>query len=176
MAHQTAPSKLDFDELYILSGLLQMPTQESYELVEDLAELWPWLQGLRDSVRSLPLEAWQQEYIQLFIHRSPRAPCPPYESVYCEELEPGECAARMAEVYIRAGERIPNMPPDFLGAELRLLAQLTEQPEGAADSQLAHELWDKMRGWVPRFAEDLVEHARLDIYRALGTRLRELFA
>lgn len=175
MAYSTAPGELDFDELYILSGLLQMPTQESYELVEDLADLWPWLQGLRESVRSLPLEAWQQEYIQLFIHGSPRAPCLPYESVYREELEPGECAARMAEAYIRAGERIPNMPPDFLGAELRLLAQLTEQPQGTTGAQLAHELWDKMRGWVPRLAADLAAHARLEVYRALGRRLRELF-
>lgn len=165
--------ELDFDELYVLGGLLQMPDAASYALVRDLAVVWPWLKEAERSLEAVPLEAWQQEFIQLFIHRSPRAPCPPYESSYSEELEPGECAARAAQWYLRAGLRPSHMPPDFLGAELRLLAEMLELSE--PDSQLVHQLLERLREWVPQFAEALESNTQLEIYRSLARRLKALF-
>lgn len=170
----TAPHQLDVDELYILSGLLQMPGEESYDLVGDLTGVLGWLRGAYESLQGLPLDEWQQAYIRLFVHRTPRAPCPPYESAYCQELEPGECAARTADLFARAGARILNMPPDFLGSELRLLAELVE--DRTSDPRLSFLLWDRLRQWVPRFGADLERHAELLVYRALGKRLQELFA
>jgi TorA maturation chaperone TorD len=173
-AHFVA-DRLDFDELYILSGMLQLPTSESHRFIEDLSKLWGWLQEPSRSLSQCLLPDWQREYLRLFVAKMPGTRGAPYESSYCDGAEPGACALRVSDLCVQAGIKLGNMPPDFLGAELLLLAQLLEQPEERGARDLAGELWARMSEWVPRYAADLREDAKLPIYSALATRLERLF-
>jgi TorA maturation chaperone TorD len=155
--------------------MLHMPTPDSHRFVDDLSKLWGWLQAPSESLRQCTLLDWQREYVRLFVAIEPGQPGSPYESAYCTAAEPAGCTAMIADLHMQAGLKLDNMPPDFLGAELTLLAQLMEQPEERGSRDLSGELWARMSAWVPRYAADLRAAARLPVYQALAARLERLF-
>ncbi|MGD8207390.1 MAG: molecular chaperone TorD family protein [Thiohalocapsa sp.] len=174
MRSATALRDLDFDELFILSGLLQVPGNIAKEFVLDVGQSWAWLREAVRDLQGMSLDEWQREYVELFLRRGTEISCPPYESDYCVEDPADACAVRLAEIHMLAGVPVSNMPPDYIGSELRLLAQLLEY-DTQADPALAEELWGRLRAWVPRFAADLEQRSRLSLYRALGRRLAQIF-
>lgn len=176
MQSATAAGNLDFDELYILSGLLQMPGNVAYEFVLDLRESWTWLEEAARDLEGVELADWQEEYIALFLHRGTELSCPPFESDYCDDDSSDAGAIRMARFHMRAGVQVTNLPPDYLGSELRFLAQLLEYEGNDLDPDLIDEVSARLRSWVPRFGRDLQARSRLALYRALGKRLEQLFS
>ncbi len=165
-----------------LALLLAMPEAGSLEGLRGLAEEAPWLTGAGAlaEVAGLSLEHWQAEYTRLFISGYPRTPCPPFESAYRHGQMAGPAAAELQDLYRRAGLTATAAPADYLGTELECAAYLTELAQdreegGDPVAALLRELWDEhLNRWLARFAGDLWGHARLSLYRDLGTRLAAL--
>ena len=68
------------------------------------------------------------------------------------------------------------MPADYLGTMLECAAWLVEQEEAGAEG-LSNELWQRhLLKWLPRFADDLMQHSRLLLYRSLGDCLSTITA
>ena len=164
-------TRLNVDELHLLRGLLAFPTDDSYALVKQLARSWSWLGSVRDELESTSIDDWREEYRRLFMHGHAPALCPPYESAYAH----GDVQWDIAMLYSRWGVSMCSMPPDYLGSELNLLAELLES-EGDLGREPVAEIWEHLTAWVPRLADDLERHARISLYRGLAARLRELFA
>lgn len=174
MVVPTQVAHLNVDELYLLNGLLAMPTRDSFELVSDLAGMWAWMQPLQRSLDALSLAEWQREYQRLFIHGKADAPCPPFESFYRDERVPGLAGCEVAKLYAHTGIRLQNIPADYLGSELNLLAELIHLAE-EVDTDIIIEMWERLGNWVPKLARDLSQHASLEFYQVLGQRLGQLF-
>ena len=165
--------QISVDELHLLRGLLAFPNESSLELAIDLAEVWPWLQDARDSLEDAGLEAWREEYRRLFFGGDQPAVCPHHASAY--PGVPRDAPWRVARLYARAGLPLCNVPPDYVGSELNLLAELLES-EHDLGSGLVNEAWSHMAAWIPQFARCLGKSTRLDFYRGIAARLQDLFA
>ncbi|MGF1615281.1 MAG: molecular chaperone TorD family protein [Gammaproteobacteria bacterium] len=163
------------DRLRLLAGLLAMPTGESYQILEELAEQTSWLQESLPELINLPLDRWQGEHTRLFISGLPRTACPPFASAYREGLMGGSTIEQLITLYQRCGLESRDMPLDYLGALLELAAHLLERPE-PLDPELWTALWNEhLATWAPRFARDLIEASHLTLYRRLGEELMRLF-
>jgi TorA maturation chaperone TorD len=150
-----------------------MPECDALDVLRDMLAQAPWLRSSLPELEQTPLEHWQAEHTRLFISAFPKTPCPPYESAYRQGTMGGSVAADLADLYRRAGLRASEVPADYLGTMLEFAAFLMEQ--GMDD--LLRELTDEhLRLWVPRFARDLQDQARLDLYRALGAHIEKLLA
>jgi|GEM_PF-4258166 len=165
--------RLGVDELHLLRGLLTFPAESTLDLVRDLSAVWPWLGDAVRELDTLGLDDWRAEYRRLFFHGAAPALCPPFASAYAGGGD--EPAWGMASLHMRAELPLSNLPPDYLGAELNLLAELLES-EHDLGPELLQEAWRHMQGWVPAFADCLVRHAGLHLYRGIGQRLDQLFA
>lgn len=161
--------------LRTLAGLLALPGKDALEILEDLAALEPWLAGSLPELAAVGLDEWQGEYTRLFISDYPKTPCPPFESAYRQGNMGGTAVTDLEQLYRRVGLHSIDMPADFLGTILECAAYL-QQREGGPDEVLRSELWDEhLTKWVPRFAKDLAEQSRLELYRALGRELGAVF-
>jgi TorA maturation chaperone TorD len=84
----------------------------------------------------------------------------------------GTAVVELEGLYRRAGLKPKDIPADYLGTMLECAAYLQEQGLEGLSRELTEEHLER---WVPKFARDLTESARLDLYRKLGTRLGNLF-
>jgi len=135
-----------------------------------------WQQSLQ-VLSQMPLDRVQGEYTRLFITGYPTTPCPPYESAYRHGVLLGDVTEELVGTYRHFGlEVVADNPPDHLAVELEFmiyLSRLHSLLESPADQEAVEQaqqafLKDHLRQWLPRFATDLVAHARLDFYRVLG--------
>ena len=164
--------QISVDELHLLRGLLAFPNESSLELAIDLAEVWPWLQDARADLEAAGLEQWREEYRRLFFGGDQPAACPHHASAYAGVSR--DAPWHIARLYARAGLPLCNVPPDYIGSELNLLAELLES-EHDLGSGLVHEAWSHMADWIPRFAGCLAESTRIGLYRGIAARLHDLF-
>ena len=160
------------EQLRILAALLAMPEDDALDLLRDLQQQAPWLESALPELESIPLEHWQAEHTRLFVNAYPKVPCPPYESAYRQGTMGGTAARELADLYRRAGLQAADLPPDYLGTMLECASYLLDQGE---DELLGELMEGHMRQWVPGFARDLREQAALDLYRALGRQIGDLF-
>lgn len=165
-------ARLSVDELHLLRGLLAFPNEASLELLRELSEVWPWLEAAGQDMDAGSLDDWRSEYCRLFFNGEEAARCPHFSSAY--EGAPNNAASKVAGLYMRAGLPLCNIPPDFIGSELNLLAELLES-EHDLGSSLLHEAWLHMAGWIPQFAACLRRETRLALYRVMADRLEQLF-
>ena len=125
-----------------------------------------------ESLAALPLDQVQGEYTRLFINGYPQLPCPPYESAYREKTLLGQATGTVHDMYRQWGLEVNGALADHVGAELEFMAFLAGLP--AEDEICAAQrafLDDHLLTWLPRFAADVQQHARLGFYRALGRAL-----
>lgn len=163
-------SELDVDELYILSGLLLEPDEETAFVIAELGRSWAWLGAAVAACARVPLEAWREEYQRLFGDGGEGGECPARESAWLPDCNPLDLAA----LYRRAAIKTHGKPSDFLANQLAFAAWHLEQ-ESSVDPAVWTVLWQRLSSWVPRFGRELRERAELEIYRALGSRLEILF-
>lgn len=158
--------------LRTLATLLAMPEADAIDALRDMHDQAPWLESSLPELEQLPLEHWQAEYTRLFITAYPKIPCPPYGSAYRQGTMGGTVARELVQLYRRAGLQPTDIPSDYLGTMLECAAYLQDQGMEA----LLEELVDgHMKPWVPRFARDLQNQTRLDLYRVLGKQIENLF-
>ncbi len=159
--------------LRTLAGVLAMPGEDSLPALRELAKESAWLQPAIKELESIPLDAWQGEHTQLFITGFPKTPCPPFESAYRHGSMGGSATEELLGLYAKVNLTAGEMPADYLGTELEYAAYLLEND---AEEALWPELWDgRLARWVPKFADDLIKHSQLELYRSVGGKLRELF-
>ena len=163
-------------QLQTLAGLLSMPEDDGLDIITELAEEEPWLQDALKELTYVSLDQWQGEYTRLFLSHHPTTVCPPYESAYRHGEMCGPAIEELDEIYRKAGLESQDIPSDFLGTILSCIAYL-EDWDGPVAKELKDELWQKhLALWLPRFAEDLMTHSKLQLYRNLGKRLIQLYA
>jgi len=162
----------DPQRIRVLAALLSMPEDDALAALRDMQQTAPWLESSLPELERMPLEHWQAEHTRLFISAYPKTPCPPYESAYRQGTMGGTSASELAQLYRRAGLRADDVPADYLGTMLECASYLAEQ---GIDDLLRELVDDHLAFWVPRFARDLQDQARLDLYRALGQQIQALF-
>jgi putative dimethyl sulfoxide reductase chaperone len=128
-----------------------------------------------DGAEALPLEQVQGEHTGLFINNYPHVPCPPYESAYREKTMVGNATALVARTYREWGLEVDGEFADYAGAELEFMAfaiRMSSQ-DGGAETVAAQQafLRDHIMMWMPRFASDMRDASKLDLYRSLGELL-----
>lgn len=172
--------------LRLLATLLAQPEEDALAALKDMLPLAPWLAPAIAELEGLPLARWQGEHTRLFVNGYPKTPCPPFEAAYREgQMGGGTTCERLTDLYRRAGLAATGGPPDYLGTQLECVAYLADQaattdaallgPGRESPDTLLCALWeDHLSQWLPRFAEDLQQAARLALYRALGAQLAEL--
>jgi TorA maturation chaperone TorD len=158
----------------LIALLLGEPDGDSAEVVRELAEINPWLEAAAGEAAALPLDQWQGEHTRLFVCGYPKTVCPPFESHYRHGCLNGPAAQEVEDIYRRAGlEPMDGTPADYLGTMLECAAWLAERTGGQCG--LLAELWvEHLDLWAGRFAGELRQNARLELYRALGARLEEI--
>ena len=177
-------NQINPQQLRLLAGLLAMPSEDSLDVIEEIAQQNNWLYESFDELKAtVSLEHWQTEHTRLFINGHPKTTCPPFESVYRNGIMQGPACNEIEQLYQAVGlEPIKDMPSDYLGIMLECAAYLLEQKSSTLNSQPNNEvdnfqiLWqDHLAKWVPKFADDLLKHGQLLLYRQLGQQLKELF-
>lgn len=115
-------------------------------------------------------------------------PLPPYESVYADpakDIDPFPIAA-VAKIYADAGVVLPKDrcdQPDYIGFELDFMRHLCAKESAAwergdqdeAVRLLAQEnafLNDHLVTWVPRFCDEMIKDAKLDLYQGIARLTR----
>lgn len=161
-------------ELRTFAALLAMPEGDALDLLKEIGEVQCWLEPAVSELAKLSLDQWQAEHTRLFVSGHPKTPCPPFESAYRHGHMNGSSVAELEALYAQAGLAALQTSADYLGVILEFAAFLDES---GGESAIAAELWQEhMVRWVPKFGRDLECHARLRLYRDLGSRLCALFA
>jgi len=129
------------------------------------------------SLEEMPLEQLQGEHTRLFVSGHPRLPCPPYESAYREGRLLGRASGTVHALYRRWGLEVNGEMADHVGAELEFMAFLVGLPQDAETTAAQRAfLRDHLLAWLPRFAADVEQHARLGFYQALARLLTAFLA
>lgn len=150
-----------------------MPEGDALDVLRDMLSEAPWLAAALPELEQIPLDRWQAEHTRLFVNGYPKTPCPPFESAYRQGQMGGTTVGDLEGLYRRAGLAATEASADYLGTLLECTAYLQDR-EGMGD--LLEELREEhLARWVPRFAQDLQEHARLRLYRLVGERLAARF-
>ena len=104
------------------------------------------------------------EYTRLFTSAIPQVPCPPYESMYREDIIMGHSTLSVLDFYNKAGlniiEEFHDLP-DHVAVELEFLYYLTENGFSAQHDSFMKEHFSK---WVPGFCEDVKKNDRIGFY------------
>jgi TorA maturation chaperone TorD len=151
--------------------MLAIPEEDALDVLRDMQPEFPWLESCLPELERIRLEHWQAEHTRLFVSDYPRTPCPPYESAYRHGTMGGIARSELADLYLRAGLRATEAPPDYLGTLLECAAYCMEQ---GMDDLLAELVGEHLRLWVNRFARDLRREAGLELYRSLGEQIENL--
>jgi len=142
----------------------------------------PWPAELVTLAESESLETLQIEHTRLFVNSAEGISCPPYEAAYVDGHLLTATTAAVADAYARWGLEHSLEMADFLPVELQFVAYLSELaarsplPQDRAAIEEARRRFESehLRPWLPRFAADLQQHARLAFYREVGQRLANL--
>lgn len=169
------PDNIVPQNLTLFAGLLAAPSKDSLTILEELAQIHPWLQGVPEELNQWGLPRWQGEHTRLFINGHPKTACPPFESSYVHGQQSGAACNEVLSLYFHIGlQPVEGVFPDYLGTLLECAAYLAEQEPFDAESW--EKLWNRhLLRWVPRFANDLEQHSRLRLYQQLGKQLKALF-
>jgi TorA maturation chaperone TorD len=127
---------------------------------------------VEESLRGDPLNL-AREYTRLFLDPA-GAPCPPWQSVYDEEPQLMGSAHYKALSWCRRyglQPRLDNEPADHIGLLLAFYAHLLR--EGAPPTDLDAFHHDHL-GWIPRYCELLLQHARHPLFRFAASLTAEL--
>ncbi|CAG0949786.1 MAG: molecular chaperone TorD family protein [Candidatus Methanoperedens sp.] len=113
------------------------------------------------------------EYTRLFTTAIPQVPCPPYESMYREDVIMGHSTLSVLDFYNRAGlnviEKFHDLP-DHVAVELEFLYYLTENGFSAQHDSFMKEHFSK---WVPKFCEDVKQNDRIGFYGHAAVILKD---
>src|SRR3972149_3434824 len=112
------------------------------------------------------------EYTRLFTNAIPTVPCPPYESVYREDVIMGDSTLCVLECYNKAGLKVVEKfhdLPDHVAVELEFLYYLTEYGYGDEHDSFIEEHFSK---WIPKFCEDVEKNDRTGFYGPAATVLQ----
>ena len=113
------------------------------------------------------------EYTSLFTTAIPQVTCPPYESMYMEDVVMGETTLSVLEHYGRAGlsviEKFHDLP-DHVAVELEFLYYLAENESRALHDSFMKEHFSR---WVPRFCEDIKKNERIGFYGHAAAILKD---
>lgn len=162
-------------QLRVLAGLLAAPGEESLETIRELAQEHVWLIPAVEQLSHIPVEYWQAEHTRLFVNGHPKTACPPFESVYRHGVMNSPLCDEVDRLYHAVGLEVAGeFFPDYLGTLLECAAYVSEHlPSHQEHWEI---LWQKhLLSWVPQFAGDLQQHAKLKFYQELGKQLKELF-
>lgn len=161
------------DELRQLVDVLSA-SEDAHPLANELVDLSA---GLEDAA-GLSLDVLQGEHTGLFVNNLPHVPCPPYESAYRENTLVGEATASVSRTYREWGLEVQDEFADYAGAELEFMAFAIRLSSEDADTETIPTqqafLRDHLLSWMPKFALDIQNAAKLSMYHSLG-RLLALF-
>lgn len=113
------------------------------------------------------------EYTRLFKTAIPEVPCPPYESMYREDVIMGDSTLSVLDFYNKAGlnviEKFHDLP-DHVAVELEFLYYLTENGFSAQHDSFIKEHFSK---WVPKFCEDVKKNDTTGFYGHAASILKD---
>ena len=138
-----------------------------------------WAGNLVATFAAETMETLQVEHTRLFVNNIDGVPCPPYESAYVDGQLLTATTRSVAAAFAEWGLEQSLETADFLPVELQFVAYLHELAEQSSEPEtveLARRHFETahLQRWLPRFATDLQQHARVDFYREVGNRLAEL--
>ncbi|MCZ7362058.1 MAG: molecular chaperone TorD family protein [Candidatus Methanoperedens sp.] len=113
------------------------------------------------------------EYTRLFINATPKVPCPPYESMYRENVIMGDSTMDVMDSFSRAGLKVTENfrdLPDHVAVELEFLYYLRNYGYTEEHVSFMKEHFSK---WVPKFCEEVEKNDRIGFYRQAAKVLRE---
>ena len=113
------------------------------------------------------------EYTRLFINATPKVPCPPYESMYRENVIMGDSTMDVMDSFSRAGLKVAGNfrdLPDHVAVELEFLYYLRNYGYTEEHVSFMKEHFSK---WVPKFCEEVEKNDRIGFYRQAAKVLRE---
>ncbi len=128
------------------------------------------------------LEAFQAEYVRLFVNSPEGVSAPPHASFYAEGTLCGQAAREALTHYERfliTPDTSENEPPDHISYELEFLSFLCAMEQEALD-QARQDDADELRKaqadffcnhlfpWASRFCDRVVENSRLAYYQLVG--------
>jgi TorA maturation chaperone TorD len=153
------------------------------EIASALGCLQRWAEAARDGLSDDAFSAVADDYTRLFVGPG-RLPAAPWESVYTNK---DRAVFQMETVSVKnwynrfdlALASDYNEPADHVGLEFGFLADISARTLAAAeirDGEDVKRLIDAQRGfisqhvlrWVPRWANDVIENARTDLYIGLA--------
>ncbi len=115
------------------------------------------------------------EYTRLFTTAIPQVPCPPYESMYREDVIMGDSTLSVIDSYNKAGlnviEKFHDLP-DHVAVELEFLYYLTENGFTTEHDSFMKYHFSK---WVPKFCEDVKKNDRIGFYEHAASILKNYF-
>jgi len=113
------------------------------------------------------------EYTRLFATAIPQVPCPPYESMYREDVIMGDSTLSVLGSYNKAGlnviEKFHDLP-DHVAVEIEFLYYLKENGLIAEHDSFMKEHLSK---WVPEFCEDVKKNDRIGFYGPAANILKD---
>lgn len=113
------------------------------------------------------------EYTRLFTSAIPAVPCPPYESIYREDIIMGNSTLCVLECYDNAGLKIVEKfrdLPDHVAVELEFLYYLSNYGYTEAHDSFMGEHFSR---WVPKFCEGVEKNDSIGFYGHAARVLRE---
>lgn len=113
------------------------------------------------------------EYTRLFINATPKVPCPPYESMYRENVIMGGSTLDVIDSFSRAGLKVAGNfsdLPDHVAVELEFLYYLMDC---GYTQEYASFMKEHFSTWVPKFCEEVEKNDRIGFYRHAARILRE---
>lgn len=170
--------------------LATLPTAEAAapEVLEDAMDrAWRALSNAVPNPETTLPDELGAEFTRLFSGvQEGMGPPPPFESVWREDRLIGESTVAVIEAYARAGFTDIDSeagPQDHLAVELKFIALLAlreaeawqADEEAGAKQRLAQQrdfLNQHLATWAPRWADAIIEQARLPLYAALAGLLK----
>ena len=113
------------------------------------------------------------EYTRLFINATPKVPCPPYESMYRENVIMGDSTLDVMDSFSRAGLKVAGNfrdLPDHVAVELEFLYYLMNS--GHSEEHISF-MKEHFSTWVSKFCQDVEKNDRIGFYRHAAMILRE---
>lgn len=113
------------------------------------------------------------EYTRLFINATPKVPCPPYESMYRENVIMGDSTLDVMDRFRRAGLKVAGNfrdLPDHVAVELEFLYYLMNYGHIEEHASFMKEHFST---WVSKFCEEVEKNDRIGFYRHAAKVLRE---